>query len=97
VLDLLGAVARLRTPVDLNWLATWVEPHPLTAFTERTATFFHRNGTEWQFIHNSFRRFLSDETARGRRQRRFRARPTPAHESRRCLRRVGGAVAALPR
>ena len=64
VLDLLGAVARLRTPVDLNWLATWVEPHPLTAFTERTATFFHRNGTEWQFIHNSFRRFISDETAR---------------------------------
>jgi len=64
VLDLLGAVARLRAPVNLDWLATWADPHAVTAFAERTATFFHRNGTEWQFIHNSFRRFLADETAR---------------------------------
>lgn len=63
VLDLLGAVARLRAPVDLDWLATWVDPHALNEFTKRTATFFHRNGPEWRFIHNSFRRFLSDETA----------------------------------
>lgn len=64
VLDLLGAVARLRVPVNLDWLSSWAEPHAVAAFTTRTATFFRRSGADWQFIHNSFRCFLADETAR---------------------------------
>lgn len=64
VLDLLAAVARLRAPVNLDWLATWADPHALTAFVSRAGTFFRRNGAEWRFIHNSFRRFLADETSR---------------------------------
>jgi hypothetical protein len=64
LLELLGAVARLRAPVDLRWLATWADPHALTEFERRTATFFRRHGSVWHFIHNSFRRFLADETAR---------------------------------
>ena len=64
VLDLLAAVARLRAPVNLDWLATWADPHALTEFTRRAGTFFHHSGSEWRFIHNSFRRFLADETAR---------------------------------
>ncbi len=64
VLDLLGMVARLRVPVNLEWLSTWAEPHAVSAFADRTATFFHRAGADWQFIHNSFRRFLADETTR---------------------------------
>ncbi|MGY4770318.1 hypothetical protein ACXC9Q_25665 (plasmid) [Kribbella sp. CWNU-51] len=61
---LVGAVSRLRGPVNLDWLATWTQPAALTKFTERASTFFHRHGREWRFIHNSFRRFLADETAR---------------------------------
>jgi len=64
VLNLLAAVARLRAPVNLDWLATWADPHALTEFAHRAGTFFHQSGAEWRFIHNSFRRFLADETAR---------------------------------
>jgi hypothetical protein len=64
VWTVLGAVARLRGVVDLRWLGTWVPPAALDQFLERTATFFRREGTIWRFIHNSFRRFLVEETAR---------------------------------
>jgi hypothetical protein len=64
LLDVVAAVARLRTPVDLDWLKTWVTTPVLEAFVHRTATFFRREGTAWRFIHNSFRRFLIEETAR---------------------------------
>ena len=64
VLDLLAAVARLRAPVNLDWLSTWADPHALTEFARRAGTFFQHSGAEWRFIHNSFRRFLADETAR---------------------------------
>lgn len=64
VWTLLGSVARLRGAVDLRWLGTWVSPAALDRFVERTATFFRREGAIWRFIHNSFRRFLVEETAR---------------------------------
>ncbi len=64
LLDVVAAVARLRTPVDLDWLKTWVTTPVLEAFVQRTTTFFRRDGTVWRFIHNSFRRFLIEETAR---------------------------------
>lgn len=63
LLDIVAAVARLRTPVDLDWLKTWVPTPVLDVFVQRTATFFRREGTVWRFIHNSFRRFLIEETA----------------------------------
>ena len=63
LMDVVAAVARLRTPVDLDWLKTWVTRPVLEAFVQRTATFFRREGTVWRFIHNSFRRFLIEETA----------------------------------
>ncbi|WP_409461736.1 NACHT domain-containing protein [Amycolatopsis sp. GA6-003] len=63
VLELLAVVARLRVPVNLDWLATWAQPSALTAFTERAATFFRRTGPEWHFVHNSFRVFLTEKTA----------------------------------
>ncbi|WP_189198447.1 ATP-binding protein [Micromonospora fulviviridis] len=64
LLDVVAAIARLRTPVDLEWLKTWVATPVLEAFVQRTATFFRREGTVWRFIHNSFRRFLIEETSR---------------------------------
>lgn len=63
LLDLLAAVARLRAPVDIDWLRTWVEPRIMDTFVLRTSMFFRRDGSVWRFIHNSFRRFLAEETA----------------------------------
>ncbi|MEV6059881.1 ATP-binding protein [Nocardia asteroides] len=62
-LELLGVVARLRVPVSLSWLKSWADPHAFTNFAKRASTFFRRSDTEWRFIHNSFRRFLENETA----------------------------------
>ncbi|MEU9823477.1 hypothetical protein ACIGG9_29815 [Pseudonocardia alni] len=62
LLDLLALVSRLRAPVDLDWLKTWVSQPVLEAFVRRTRTFFRCEGTVWRFIHNSFRRFLVEET-----------------------------------
>jgi hypothetical protein len=63
LVDLLAAVSRLRAPVDLEWLKTWVQPRAMDAFVRHTSTFFRRDGSTWRFIHNSFRRFLVEETA----------------------------------
>lgn len=63
VLSVLGTVCRLRIPVDLAWLETWVAPAAVSRFAERTHTFFRRAGNEWTFVHNSFRRFLVEQTA----------------------------------
>nr|WP_009473028.1 hypothetical protein [Rhodococcus sp. JVH1]EJJ01628.1 hypothetical protein JVH1_0775 [Rhodococcus sp. JVH1] len=64
VRNLLGMVARLRVPVNLQWLSTWADPHAVSVFADQAATFFRRSDDDWQFIHNSFRSFLSDETAK---------------------------------
>ncbi|QKT13746.1 ATP-binding protein [Rhodococcus sp. W8901] len=63
VFAILGTVCRLRIPVDLKWLETWVDASAVTRFADLTHTFFRREGNEWTFIHNSFRRFLVDQTA----------------------------------
>lgn len=63
VLSVLGIVSRLRIPVDLGWLETWAAPTAVSRFAERTHTFFRRAGNEWTFVHNSFRRFLVEQTA----------------------------------
>lgn len=62
LLDVVAAVARLRTPVNLDWLKTWVTPPVFEKFVQRTRTFFRCEGRVWRFIHNSFRQFLVDET-----------------------------------
>lgn len=64
VRDLLGMVARLRVPINPSWLATWADPAVVATFTETTAAYFRQSGDDLQFIHNSFRLFLVEETAR---------------------------------
>ncbi|OZC86320.1 hypothetical protein CH254_17345 [Rhodococcus sp. 06-412-2C] len=63
VFTILGTVCRLRIPVNLEWLETWIEAASVTRFAELTHTFFRREHNEWTFIHNSFRRFLVEQTA----------------------------------
>ncbi|KMO67841.1 ATP-binding protein [Mycolicibacterium chlorophenolicum] len=64
VTELLGSVARLRTSVRIDWLATWASASAVSKFVAKATPFFWRDGDEWTFIHNSFRRFLLDETAK---------------------------------
>lgn len=64
VRELIGSVARLRTSVRIDWLRTWASMSAVSQFVAKAAPFFWRDGDEWTFIHNSFRRFLLDETAK---------------------------------
>lgn len=64
VIALLASVARLRTSLNLQWLSSWASADVVNRFVTDTKTFFRVEGSEWQFVHNSFRRFLADETAR---------------------------------
>lgn len=64
VMSVLGRISRLRNPVDLRWVSTWATPESLQQLQAHASTFFWRSGTTWRFIHNSFRLFLADETAK---------------------------------
>lgn len=64
VVALLASVARLRTSLNLQWLSSWSSPDVVSRFVASAKTFFRVEDDEWQFVHNSFRRFLAEETAR---------------------------------
>jgi hypothetical protein len=64
IMNLLALVARLRIPVDLGWLGSWSNPTTIDRFVVRASTYFQVLGSEWRFIHASFRRFLEAATAR---------------------------------
>ncbi|MGO4258146.1 ATP-binding protein [Marmoricola sp. RAF53] len=64
VLAILASISRLRIPVNLDWLSTWSGAASVNRFASAAATFFRRHEGEWTFIHNSFRRFLVEETAK---------------------------------
>ena len=64
VLDLLGTIARLRIGLNVAWMKSWAPAKVIDRFVNSTRTFFRVAGDEWHFVHNSFRRFLEDETAK---------------------------------
>jgi hypothetical protein len=64
VISLLGVVSRLRTVLNIDWLKTWVNTDVLRRFMSSASTYFRIDGADWQFMHNSFRRFLVDESTR---------------------------------
>lgn len=62
VADLLGKLARLRRPIETDWVKTWAEPaayEGLRGFRH----YFRREGSRWYFFHNSFRLFVINQTA----------------------------------
>jgi hypothetical protein len=63
IVALLARVARLRTSLNLRWMSTWASAEVLRRFVAEARPFFRVDGDEWQFVHNSFRSFLADETA----------------------------------
>lgn len=63
LMELLAVVSRVRTPVQIDWLASWTSAELAEKFTSSTYPFFTRSGDEWHFIHNSFRLFLIEKTS----------------------------------
>jgi hypothetical protein len=64
LLELLGLVSRLRSPLSIEWLSSWSSARAVNAFVAGTSTFFRKGAGDWRFVHNSFRQFLANETAR---------------------------------
>ncbi|MGP1272742.1 MAG: ATP-binding protein [Phycisphaerales bacterium] len=62
--DLLGLLARLRRPIDIDWVASWNPSPPLGELRRRFGHFFRevRPG-HLEFFHNSFRQFILSRTA----------------------------------
>jgi hypothetical protein len=59
---LLGRLARLRRPIETDWVKTWAEPtayEGLRGFRH----YFRREGGRWYIFHNSFRLFVINQTA----------------------------------
>jgi hypothetical protein len=62
---LLALLARLRRPVDLEWIQTWTDMAVMKVFRGSARHYFRREGNRWYFFHNSFRQFLLRATAEG--------------------------------
>jgi|GEM_PF-1893458 len=62
--DLLGLLARLRRPIEVDWVASWKPSPPLAELRRCFGHFFRevRPG-HLEFFHNSFRQFVLSKTA----------------------------------
>lgn len=64
VVKALGYAARLRGPVALDWLETWLGFEPLRTVRQYFGHFFRReSGDRAYFFHDSFRVFLAERTS----------------------------------
>lgn len=59
---LLGQLARLRRPTELDWVAEWADEAALDTIERRFGHYFREVDGAWQFFHNSFRLFIIAET-----------------------------------
>ena len=61
---LLGRLARLRRPVDLQWVSRWASTDVVDQLRLKWYHLFSRQHPDrWNFFHNSFRQFLLTKTA----------------------------------
>ena len=63
MVKLLALLARLRRPIDIGWVQTWVARPVLNRLFGPVRHYFRREGERWYFFHNSFRQFLLRATA----------------------------------
>jgi hypothetical protein len=62
--SLLGVVARLRGVIDLKWIKSWASVTALRRLRRNFAHLFRVEDQErWYFFHNSFRLYLTQQTA----------------------------------
>lgn len=60
----LGLLARIRGPIPMKWVATWLEEKTLQKLKRLFVQYFEIEGEDsWRFFHNSFRLFLEARTA----------------------------------
>jgi len=64
IVHALGLLARVRGPIPLRWVSTWLEERTLRKIQRRFVQYFDEEGEgNWRFFHNSFRLFLERRTA----------------------------------
>lgn len=59
----LALISRLRVPIDMDWVRTWASEESLRTIEQAARHFFRIEDRVWRFVHNSFRRFLVEETS----------------------------------
>jgi energy-coupling factor transporter ATP-binding protein EcfA2 len=64
LLHALGLLARIRGPIPMIWVATWLDEGTLRKLQRLFVPYFYEEGeSQWVFFHNSFRLFLESRTA----------------------------------
>ena len=57
-------IARIRGPIDLNWIRNWADESALDQLVRRFSRYFKSEaGSRWYFFHDSFREFLVRKTS----------------------------------
>jgi hypothetical protein len=64
IVHLFGLIARLRSLIDLHWVAEWTPDQSMRRFYRAAKHYFRQEDEHrWYFFHNSFRQFLIVKTA----------------------------------
>lgn len=64
LVELLGLLARIRTPIDTKEIQSWVARGTITALVTKSKHYFKiENARTWHFFHNSFRQFIIEQTS----------------------------------
>lgn len=61
--ELLGDLARLRSPLDMKWVLTWASPAAATGLRRVRHLFRRFDSYSWMFFHDSFRGFVLEATS----------------------------------
>lgn len=61
--ELLGDLARLRSPLDMKWVLTWASPAAARGLSRVRHLFRRFDRHSWMFFHDSFRRFVLEATS----------------------------------
>jgi len=60
----LALLARIRRPIDLDWVASWQPAPPLAELRRRFGHLFREERpNHWVFFHNSFRQYVIEKSA----------------------------------
>lgn len=63
-IEVMALVARLRPPVDMDWMATSCNPDACRRVRRRFRHLFRGpSATRWRFFHDSFRQFVLEQTS----------------------------------
>ena len=61
--ELLGDLARLRSPVNMEWVLSWASPAASRELRHVRHLFRRLESHSWMFFHDSFRRFVLESTS----------------------------------